>query len=293
MDPHFAGFETVTHDAGDARIHARVGGEGPPLLLLHGFPQTGAMWAMIAPALARRFRVTIPDLRGYGRSRGPVGAAAASKRAMAADMVSLMRSLGHERFSLAGHDRGGRVAYRLALDHPDCVAKIAVLDILPTIEYWDKFDRAYGMTIYHWAFLAQPWPMPERLIGAQPDFWIDWTLQSWCARKDLSAFDAGALEDYRANARDPAVLRAMCDDYRAGAGVDVDHDSADRAAGRKIAAPLLALWGGTGIATAAATPLETWRKWAHHAEGRAIKGGHFLPEENPDDSLAALLEFFA
>lgn len=292
-DPLFPGFETGFAEAEDARIYWRAGGSGAPLLLLHGYPQTGAMWARVAGRLAGRFRVIVPDLRGYGRSSGPVGVEAMSKRAMGADMIALMRAQGFERFALAGHDRGGRVAYRLALDHPERLSKIAVLDISPTDEYWAKFDRAFGMAIYHWTFLAQPYPLPETLIGGAPDWYMDYTLASWTAKKDLSAFDPAALTEYRANARAAATLRAMCDDYRAGAGIDAEQDAADRAAGRKIAVPLLALWGGVGLAQAASTPLDVWRRWAERVEGAPVaQSGHFIPEEAPEETAAALRAFF-
>lgn len=291
----FPGFETARIETSGGMIHARVGGpeQGPPLLLLHGFPQTHLMWARVAAALADTRRVIVPDLPGYGESDPPEGVEGASKRAMAARAVEAMASLGHERFDVAGHDRGGRVAYRMAFDHPERVARLAVLDILPTWEYWDRMGHAFALKIYHWAFLAQPEPVPERLIGAEPDFWIDHTIASWTASGDLSAFDPVAVEAYRANARNSRQLKAMCDDYRAGATVDFEHDDADREAGRRIACPTLVLWGATGIAAGASTPLDTWRDWAGDVRGEGIEAGHFIPEENPDATAAALMRFFA
>lgn len=270
-----------------------VMGEGPPLLLLHGFPQSRMMWGAVAPMLAARHTLVIPDLPGYGDSDPPADTAAASKRAMAERMVEAMAALGHETFDVAGHDRGGRVAYRMALDHPARVRRLAVLDILPTSDYWAKMDRAFGLKIYHWAFLAQPAPLPETLIGGAADFWLDWTLRSWTASGTLDAFDAAAMDHYRGNFHDPARLKAMCDDYRAGAGIDVEHDLSDRATGRRIEAPTLVLWGAGGIAQSAETPLDAWRGWASDVAGGPVAAGHFLPEENPADTGAALARFFA
>ncbi len=302
-DPLFPGFAVRRVDSGAAEIFVREGGrpDGPALILLHGFPQTGAMWARTAARLAERFRVIAPDLRGYGASRGPTGADAYAKRALAEDVWAVADALGLERFSLAGHDRGGRVAYRLALDAADAprgarLERLALLDILPTIAYWRGLaDRDFALKIYHWSFLAQPYPAPETLIGAAPDYFVEDKLRRWSARDDLSAFEPAALEAYRANARCPATLRAMCDDYRAGATLDVAHDAADEAAGRRIAVPTLALWGGAGLARAAdgsADPLAAWRPWCDALEGAPIDSGHFLPEEAPEATAEALSRFF-
>jgi haloacetate dehalogenase len=212
---------------------------------------------------------------------------------MARDMVAVMNRLGHERFAIVGHDRGARVAYRMALDTPDVVERIAVLDILPTAVYWDKLDRRFGLALYHWMFLAQPAPLPETLIGGSAGFFCDHTLAAWTRTRDLSGFDPRALEHYRAQCHDPARIATMCADYRAGAGPDVDADNADRAARMKIALPLLALWGAAGLAASAGTPLEVWKAWAHDARGAGIDSGHFIPEENPEGTLAALLPFLA
>ncbi|TAK48351.1 MAG: alpha/beta hydrolase [Xanthobacteraceae bacterium] len=290
--PGFAAEWTATRLG---RVHARVGGKGPPLLLLHGYPQTNVMWHKVAPALAERFTLVIPDLPGYGWSDVPPTDEAHTpytKRAMALAMIELMEKLGHARFAIAGHDRGGRVAYRLALDHPGRLTKIAVLDILPTYEYWARLDRAYGLRIYHWTFLAQPAPLPEKLIGGQAEFFFRYKLASWTKARDLSAFDPRALTHYLTAMSDPLRIHASCEDYRAGAHADVEHDTADLAAGNSIGAPLLALWGGAGIASSAATPLVTWRKWAKEVSGEAIDSGHFIPEENPRETARALLGFF-
>ncbi|MEL6317479.1 MAG: alpha/beta fold hydrolase [Pseudomonadota bacterium] len=300
----FPDAQARTVSAGGREIFTRLLGseDGPPLLLLHGFPQTGALWADVAPRLLREGgrapRLVIPDLPGYGRSREARFALgsdpeAMSKRALAAALVEMMARLGWTRFDLAGHDRGGRVAYRMALDHPAAVRRLATLDITPTLDYWARAgEAAFAVKIYHWAFLAQPAPLPERMIAADPDAYIDHTLRSWRGDGALSGFAPAALEAYRANARDPAILGAMCDDYRAGAAQDVEHDAADRASGRKIAAPMLALWGDLGVAKSSGAPLDIWRRWCDRAEGAPVACGHFLPEEAPAETAARLAAFF-
>lgn len=277
---------------GGGTITATITGSGPALLLLHGFPQTRLMWGQVAPGLAENHTLIIPDLPGYGDSDAPASVAAASKRAMAASLVEMMDALGYGSFDVAGHDRGGRVAYRMALDHPGRVSRLAVLDILPTSDYWGRMDRGFALKIYHWTLLAQPCPLPETLIGGAPDFWLDWTLKSWTLAGSLDCFDPAAMAQYRANFHDPVRLKAMCDDYRAGAGIDTEHDLASRAAGERIAAPTLALWGDAGIARNAETPLDVWGRWCTDLQGEAIRSGHFLPEENPADTGAALAKFF-
>ncbi len=292
----FPGFASQWVDTSHGRMFARVGGEGPPLLLVHGYPQTHVMWHRIAPELARRFTLVIPDLPGYGWSYVPRPAddhAPHSKRAWALVLVDLMERLGHVRFAIAGHDRGGRVAYRMALDHPGRLTRIAVLDIVPTHAMWASFDMALATKAYHWPFLAQPHPLPERLIGHDPDFYISWTLASWTGAKSLDAFDPRALDHYRAFYRSPDRLRATCEDYRAGRTMDLAHDEADLAAGRKIGVPLAAIWGGGGFPGAVAGPLEVWRRWATDVRGASVEAGHFLCEEAPDATLAALAPFLA
>ena len=294
-DDHIAtidGFESHKIKTKAGILHVAVAGKGPPLVLLHGFPQTHVMWAKVAPALSKTRQVFCVDLPGYGESDAPESIASASKREMAAQIIEAISKLGHDRFDIAGHDRGGRVAYRLALDSPERVNRLAVLDILPTCIYWEKMNHTFSMAIYHWPFLAQPYPLPETLIGGAPDFYIRHTLASWTATKNLCAFEEKALNTYCAQAHIPKQLKAMCDDYRAGENVDVDHDTTDRKAGRKIAAPTLVLWGGSGIAAGAATPLDTWRDWCEHVKGEAIESGHFIPEENPTATIAALEGFF-
>jgi haloacetate dehalogenase len=288
----FDGFSLSMIDTGGATIRVRHGGEGPPLLLLHGNPQTHAMWHLVAPRLARRFTVVAADLRGYGRSSKPPTDerhAPYSKRAMAEDQVAVMRSLGHESFFLAGHDRGGRVAYRLALDHPQRVRRLAVLDILPTLEHFRRADMRFGLGYWHWFFLAQPYDLPERLIGADPeDYWFRHTSRE---PKPRDFFAEAALEDYLAAFHDPATRHAICEDYRAGASIDCEHDAADRGH-RKIACPVLALWAARGKLQEWYDVLAVWRDWADHVEGRALDCGHYLPEEKPDEVAAAFEAFF-
>jgi haloacetate dehalogenase len=292
----FPGFHRQTIEVAGAHIHVRRGGSGPPLLLLHGYPQTHAMWHRVAPALAARFSLVIADLRGYGQSSCPAGDRAHegySKRAMAKDMVEAMAALGHRRFAVAGHDRGGRVAYRMTLDHPGEVSRLAVLDIVPTHTMWHGLDMQLALKTYHWMFLAQPEPFPETMIAGAPLLHLEHTLASWTKDKSLAAFSDGALAHYRAACHDAERIHAWCEDYRAGASCDLAADEADRAAGRRIACPLLALWGSAGIPSETEGPLEVWREWADEVEGEAIDAGHFLCEENPDATVAAMLPFFS
>ncbi len=294
----FPGFETHVIDVPGAEIFARVGGNGPPLLLLHGYPQTHVCWHKVAPELARHFTLVIPDLRGYGASRGP-GATeevdaqhlAYSKRAMAADFVALMRILGHERFAVASHDRGARVGYRLALDHPDSVSRLAVLDIVTTLDAWADTRRETVIGRFHWSFLARPAPFPEMLIGRDPVYFLEYLLAQWTASGDLSSFDPAALAHYRAAFMKPEVIHASCEDYRAGATSDVTFDTADQAAGRQIACPMLALWGVERGQGAINTPLKAWAPWCPHIQGAGVVSGHFLPEEQPAATLSHLMPF--
>ena len=292
--PGFDGFAAQEFALGEATIFARVGGSGPPLLLLHGYPQSHLMWARVAQALAGQFTLVAPDLRGYGRSSAPPsrGGERYTKRIMAQDAVALMAALGHQSFAVAGHDRGGRVAYRLALDHPERVTKLAVLDIVPTWEMWAGMDSARAMAVYHWMFLAQPEPFPETLISAASQSYLDHTLASWTNDQTLASFARDALAAYHEAFRDPARVHALCEDYRAGATLDRAYDDADRAAGRKIAAPLLALWGAKGIPAKGEAPLDVWRRWANDVRGEGIACGHFLPEEAPEATARALAKFF-
>ena len=296
----FPGFDARTFDTGEAEIFARIGGSGPPLLMLHGYPQCHVMWHRIATALAERFTCVIADLRGYGASSVPASRSdhePYSKRAMARDMVAVMAQLGFEKFALAGHDRGGRVGYRLALDHRERVTRLAVLDIVPTHAMWHDFTVKLAMKTYHWLFLAQPEPLPETLIGAAPDYYLDHTIASWTHDRSLAAFDPLALDHYRQLFRNPARLHAACEDYRAGQTFDLAADEADVAADRKIACPVFVLWGDAGIPGGTDGnddddgPLAIWRNWADTVDGTAIDAGHFVCEENPRATLAALLPF--
>lgn len=296
MSNLFPGTREIRLQTGEAEIFARIGGSGPPLLLIHGFPQTHAMWHRVAPDLMRRFTCVMPDLRGYGYSSCPANDAkneAYSKRAMANDLVALMASLGHTRFAVVGHDRGARVAYRMALDHPDAVTCLTVLDIVPTHAMWHNFTVRLAMKTYHWLFLAQPHPLPEMLIERAPVNYLDYTIASWTKSKDLSAFSEDALAEYRLHYATPEHIHATCNDYRAGATYDLAADEADVAAGRKITCPVQALWGTAGIPSETEGPLQTWHDWCEHVEGHGIDAGHFIAEENPQALLASLMPFLS
>lgn len=274
-------------------IHYRCGGNGPPLLLLYGFPQTHAMWHRVAPALAHRFTLVMPDLRGYGDSdRPPSGAdhAAYSKRAMAADMVGLMRSLGHERFYVCGHDRGARVAHRLALDHPHAVRRLMLLDISPTRTMYERTTMEFARAYYHWFFLIQPAPLPETLIGADPVFYLRCKLGGWGVH-GLEVFDPRALAEYERCFAAPGAVHAMCEDYRAAAGIDLDHDRADEA--RRIDCPLRVLWGERGVVHRLFAPIADWQeKAAQPVTGRALACGHYIAEEVPQLLVEEIEAFF-
>lgn len=290
-----AGFSDDRIDVGDGiAIRARVAGEGPPVLLLHGYPQTHACWHRVAPRLVDAgFTVVLTDLRGYGDSSKPASApdhAPYSKRAMAADQVAVMRHLGFPRFAVAGHDRGGRVTHRMALDHPQAVTRLAVLDIAPTATMYALTDQAFATGYYHWFFLIQPAPLPERLIGADPDFYLMRKIGAWSQGRD-HLFDPAALAEYRRCFADPATIAATCEDYRAAATIDLAHDAAD--ADRRVVAPLLALWGERGLVGRTYDVLATWRDKALDVRGHALPTGHYLPEEAPDATAAALIAFFA
>jgi haloacetate dehalogenase len=285
-DGVFEGFELSFVDTGEATIRVRHGGSGPPLLLLHGHPQTHAMWNLVAPRLAEDFTVVAPDLRGYGESSKPPTTPdhePYSKRAMARDQVEVMGQLGFERFGVAGHDRGGRCAYRLALDHPERVEKLAVLDIVPTGDMWRRVDMEFGLVDWHWFFLAQPAPFPEDVIGSNPD--------AYYFRGDRSRFDPEALEDYLRCVRDPETIHGMCEDYRAGATIDFELDEAERGK-RRFSCPVLALWSGHDELGRWFDVLDVWRGWADDVRGRALDGGHFLAEEVPEETYEELRKFF-
>lgn len=295
-DDLFPGFSETEFDTGDAVIHARTGGHGPPLLLLHGYPQTHAVWHRVAPVLAGQFRVIVADLRGYGRSSCPPSDAehrAYAKRTMAGDMVRLMSRLGFARFAVMGHDRGGRVAYRLALDRPECVRRLVLLDIMTTWDQWQPAHQPMRHKLVHWTFLAQPAPIPETLIGANPVDWIEGRMRRGAQTNSLGAFDPRALAAYTASHSDSDHIHATCEDYRAGATCDLADDEADRAAGRRIACPTLAVWGTRGSLSDVADPLELWKPWCERLDGCAVDSGHYVPEENPAALLAAVTPFLA
>ncbi len=283
----FDGFELHRVETGEATIRARIGGSGPGLLLLHGNPQTHLMWHRIAPALAEHFTVVAADLRGYGESSKPPTDAEHepySKRAMARDQVAVMRHFGFERFALCGHDRGGRVGYRMALDHPGVVTRLAVLDIVPTWEAFSRADMAFGLSYWHWFFLAQPYDLPERLLAAEPEKAL--------FRNGVEAFAPEALQEYNRCLRDPETVHAICEDYRAAATIDFAHDAEDREAGRRIACPLLVLWGSRGNLEEWYDVPEVWRGWAEDVQGRSIDSGHYIPEEAPEETLSEIRAFF-
>jgi haloacetate dehalogenase len=294
MSTLFPGTKEHRHRHAGVEIFARIGGSGPPLLLIHGFPQTHAMWHKVAPELMRRFTCVMPDLRGYGYSSCPENDAkneTYSKRTMAEDLVSLMKSLGHDRFGVVGHDRGARVAYRMALDRPQAITCLTVLDIVPTHAMWHNLTVRLAMKTYHWLMLAQPHPLPEMLIEPNPVGYLDYTIASWTKSKDLSAFSEDALSQYRMHYATPEHIHATCNDYRAGATYDLAADVVDHASGRKITCPTLALWGTAGIPSETDGPLETWHEWCESVEGHGIDSGHFIAEENPQATVDALLPF--
>jgi haloacetate dehalogenase len=291
----FEGFVEREVETDRGVVFARVAGSGPALLLLHGYPQTHLMWHAAAGRLAERFTVVATDLAGYGASFRPAPApdhAPHSKRALATDQVQAMAALGHERFAVAGHDRGGRVAYRMALDHPDRVAAVAVLDVVPTGDVWARADARLALAYWHWAFLAQPAPLPERLIAGDPDAFFDFHVRALGLGRAPDRYPPELMSAYRRLLDDPSTVAAICEDYRAGAGVDREQDDADRGI-RRIDCPMLALWSARGaLPRLYGDVLEVWRPWASAVTGRGLDAIHFLVEDRPEDvadELAALL----
>jgi len=278
----FPGFETRSFDTGEAEIFARIGGSGPPVALLHGYPQTHAMWHRVAGDLAADHLVVAPDLRGYGDSLALDGDY--SFRAMARDMVAVMAALGHDSFHVVSHDRGARTAHRMLLDSADRVASVVLLDILPTLDVWRLMDRWLAMRYFHWLFLAQPGDMPRRLISQDPITFLHATLAGLAGSLDV--FDPEALAEYERAARNPSVVAAWCGDYAAGATVDPEHDRQDL--GRTRSLPSLLLWGEHGVVGARTDPVTAWRAWLPDITGRPVDAGHFLVEERPDVVLPAL-----
>jgi len=286
----FPGFSRHDVATSTTRIHCVVGGSGSPLLLLHGYPQTHTMWHRVAPRLAAHHTVVCADLRGYGDSGKPASDtthAPYSKRAMAQDMVEVMRHFGFARFRLVGHDRGARVSHRLCRDHPDAVTQVVLLDISPTATMYAHTDRAFATAYYHWFFLIQPFDLPERLIGADPDYYLRRKLGGWGT--GLEHFDARALAEYARCFRDPATIHASCEDYRASASIDLEHDARHE----PVTCPMLVLWGERGIVNRLFHPLDDWRAVATDVRGRALPCGHYLAEESPDETLREILAFFA
>jgi haloacetate dehalogenase len=291
-------FETAEIQTGETSIFVRWSGFGLPILLLHGFPQTHLMWRSVAPLLARNFTVVCADLRGYGRSGCPASApdhAPYAKRAMAQDMVIVMERLGFPRFSVAGHDRGGRVAYRMALDHPSCVDRVAVLDILPTGTVWNRADARFALAYWPWSLLAQPAPLPERMLAAAPEAVIDNALGEWGSPS--AVFPPKVRAAYIEALKSPAHVHAICEEYRAAATLDREHDKADGAERRRISSPLLALWSSHGALDTwyaeAGGPIALWQAWSDDVEGHPLNAGHFFPEEAPEHTAEALERFFA
>jgi haloacetate dehalogenase len=288
----FAGFERKQLETARGTVCAQVGGSGPPLLLLHGYPQTSLMWRDAGPLMASQFTVVAADLPGYGDSFRPTPTedhSAHSKRAMAADLVAAMAALGHERFAVAGHDRGARVGYRMALDQPDHVERLAVMDIVPTAEVWRRMDGVSALLYWHWPFLAQPAPLPERLILAGADDFVDDHLAQIGLGVAPGRYPHEVMDVYRNQLRDPGTVQAICEDYRAGAGIDLEHDEA----GGTINCPVLALWAARGaLPVFYGDVLEVWRPWAPDLRGHAIDATHFLIEDQPEQVAEALTGFF-
>lgn len=289
----FPGFELTTVETPAGRIRLRHGGSGPPLLLLHGNPQTHVMWHKVAPELARRFTVICPDLRGYGGSFKPPATddhAPYAKREMAGDMVAVMDHFGHRRFLIGSHDRGARVAHRLALDFPDRVEKLAVLDIVPTIEHFERADMSFALGYYHWFWFAQPHPFPEELINRAPETWFN--AHTTHSPKPAAFFAPEALADYLDAARDPATITGMCEDYRAAATIDLVHDQVSRAQRLHVRCPMLVLWGARGQIGGWYDPLDLWRHYCDaDVTGGPLDCGHYMAEESPEAMLEKLDRF--
>ncbi|MFM0209933.1 alpha/beta hydrolase [Paraburkholderia sediminicola] len=288
----FTGFTDASTHVDGIQIHAIRGGSGPALLLLHGHPQTHAIWHKVAPTLAQHFTVIAADLRGYGDSGKPQGApdhSTYSKRRMAADQVSLMRAHGFTQFAVVGHDRGGRVAARMALDHPQAVMKLVTLDVAPTLAMYEQTSFEFARAYWHWFFLVRPAPFPETLIRADPDLYLKQTIGARSA--GLAPFTDAAYAEYLRCLSDPATAHGICEDYRASITIDLDHDRASFVEGQKIACDFLALWGAHGVIEQCFEPLAEWRQWSAHVSGGALPCGHYIPEEAPELLLERALPF--
>jgi haloacetate dehalogenase len=291
-----SGFEqkriTVASQDGPIEIACQVGGNGPPILLLHGFPQTKAIWEIVAPELAKNYTVVVSDLRGYGESSKPHGKVdhtSYSKRAMAADQHAVMKALGYEKFFLLGHDRGGRVSHRLAMDFPESVLRLMVLDISPTLTMYDKTTMEFAKGYWHWFFLIQKEPIPETMIGANPEFWLK---NHMGRHAGTGIFTPQRWAEYLAGVSNAQSMHAMCEDYRAAATIDLVHDRADRAAGKKLTIPLRVLWGEHGLVNKCFAPIADWEAVAQEVSGKTLPCGHYIPEECPEELIADAQKFF-
>jgi len=290
--PFFPGFRTLDVDTGGVRFAGVIGGAGPPLLLLHGFPETHIAWRKVAPRLARHHTLIIPDLPGYGASRPHAVMPRWTKRRVGAALLALMRALGHERFALAGHDRGARAGYRLVLDHPGVATRFASLTVVPTLDAMQAVDYRYAQRSYHWFFLGQEADLPERMLAAAPDEFLDRAFVAMSAATER-VIEAPAREAYRRAFRDPAVRHAVCEDYRAALAEDLSHDEEDRASGRKLDCPVLVVWTLAQEKPGRPSPAEVWKLWADDITGKVTGGGHLQPEDCPDDVADAFYRFFA
>ncbi len=291
----FPGFDTrQVESAPGVHLQVRIGGRGDPLLLLHGHPQTSAIWHRVAPVLAERFTLVLADLRGYGDSSKPPGEAAHanySKRVMAQDMLRVMQSLGFPRFKVLAHDRGARVAHRLAVDHPQAVSRLVLLDIAPTLAMYEQTSEVFARAYWHWFFLIQPAPLPERLIEADPAAYVRDVMGRRSA--GLAPFDPRALAEYQRTLALPGTAHGICEDYRASAGIDLEHDRSDRNRGVRLSVPMLALWGRDGVVNRCFRPLDEWRRVADDVRGGPLPCGHYIAEEAPDALLAEALPFLS
>ncbi len=289
----FNGFTQQRLVANGVEIHTRMAGSGPPLLLLHGYPQSHLIWHRVAPHLARLFTVVVTDLRGYGLSAKAPGLpdhSNYSKREMAKDQVEVMRQLGFESFHLCGHDRGGRVAHRLAVNHPEAVKKLMLLDISPTLTMYEQTNMEFARAYWWWFWLIQPAPFPESMVAAAPETYLKKKI-GW-GHAGMKPFTEETYAAYLSHVSDPATMHAMCEDYRAAASIDLEHDRADRAAGRRITCPVDVLWGEFGVVNRCFKPLEDWKRVADDVRGRTLPCGHYIPEEVPDELLQEMLAFF-
>ncbi len=291
------GFQQSYVEANGVRLSVHRAGHGAPLILLHGFPQNHMSWEKVAPSFAEHFDVIVPDLRGYGDSEAPGDDAehrTYSKREMALDIVGMMDVFGIDRAHVLGHDRGARVTYRFALDHPDRLMRLGIVEAVPTGDFWASWSAELGLKAYHWTFLAQPAPLPERMILADGPGYLDWTLASWTKARDLSVFSDAALASFRTQAADPARVAAMCADYRAGAGIDRQLDEDDRRAGRRIDSPLHFIWAEDGFPARSGDPLACWKIWANQVTGVEIPGvGHFAMDEAPERVVREFIRHFS